>query len=307
MAEWRPNNLVTKGAKNAFYDAIAAAPATWRTHCQIETSDTATETYSFPGFMPDPRTFSGARQLQGLRDFTFNLTNNEYELSVLIGRKWFEDDQTGQINRRMVEIAEVFEQFKESQFATLLINGDVSGNNGWDGTTFYSDTRAIGDAANFDNNLTGAAATGTDPTAGEMLGFIRDCKTAMWEAQDDQGRPFNNQAVSAIALVVPADFEKAAAEAINSTLISNTSNVYGSSLNASFTVSPYLTSNAEFYCDAVGAARMPFIYQERTPVEIQMLTGAEDVALHNGVMVLCRQRYIMTYGEPRRSCLYTVT
>jgi hypothetical protein len=31
------------------------------------------------------------------------------------------------------------------------------------------------------------------------------------------------------------------------------------------------------------------------------------VADNNGIKVLCRQRFVLTYGDPRMSILYTIT
>jgi hypothetical protein len=62
----------------------------------------------------------------------------------------------------------------------------------------------------------------------------------------------------------------------------------------------------QVYASALGSVRKPFIYQERTPLEVIIKASADDVAENNGVMLLTRQRYIMTYGDFRRSILVTL-
>ena len=301
MAVWKPANLIVKGALNTFHQRMSEIPTVWQNHCQTTTSTTATEQYVWPGFVPQPREFIDGRSIQSMIDFTWNVENNEYELTLLINRKHFEDDQTGLINSRMREIAEIWATFKDFQFATLLEAGGTG--LAYDGVAFYGDTRTIGSSANIDNNLTSAAATGTIPTSAEFQTALRDSKAAMWRFQDDKGRPFNAAAINQLRVIVPPEYEYPAREALNASIIGNTSNVYTGA--AQLDVLPYLTDDDLMFVNAVGAERKPFLYQERTPLEVIMLTDETSVAENNGVLVLCRQRYVMTYGEPRRSILYT--
>jgi hypothetical protein len=55
------------------------------------------------------------------------------------------------------------------------------------------------------------------------------------------------------------------------------------------------------YTNALGATRKPFIYQQRTPLEIVIDTDRARIQQRNGVMVTVRERWVMTYGDPRRS------
>ena len=88
------------------------------------------------GFAPQPREFLNGRQFQNMIDMDFTLTNNEYELSMIINRTHWEDDQTGLIRQRFSELGEVWGSFKDNLFAQLLAAGSDSGNNSFDGTTF---------------------------------------------------------------------------------------------------------------------------------------------------------------------------
>lgn len=305
MAQWQPDELRNKGATAAFNEALATIPSVWQNHCMNVPSTTNAETFVFPGYLPVPREFVDSRSFQGMRDFTFTLTNNTYELSLIINRTHWEDDQKALIRARISEAAEAWATFKDSLFATLLTNGNVSGNNGFDGTTFHTDTRTIGASANIDNNTTSAATTGTIPTAAELLAEMAIIKALMWRYEDDQGRPFNNGAISKLRLVVPPSYERACLEAFTSTLLGGgNDNPFGKNL-AEFDVLPYLTGDTEMWVNAVGSSRLPFIYQERTPLEVIVLDDAASVAEADGVKLLTRQRFIFGYGEPRRSVLHT--
>lgn len=311
MSLWAPANLILKQAIGAFHQGMQSAPNVWKNHCQVVNSTTAEETYAFPGFIPEPRRFLSERNLVGIRDFTFNLENYEYELSFKIARKYWEDDQTGLILERTREVGQVLATFDDSLFGTLLQNGNVAGNTAFDGTVFHSDTRTIGDSANVDNNLTAvAAAADAVPTASELLTALQETIATMSAYQDDTGRPgFNAVAQNQIRLVVPTILTRACTEAFNSTFIGSSDNPWGRGL-AGFDPTPYVpngTTTQEIWVNFTGAERMPFIRQERMPWEIVAYADTEDVAKDNGVVFLCRARFRFGYGEPRRSVLYTFT
>lgn len=312
MASWLPDNLRTIGAKATFHQALDAIPTFWQNHCQIETSTSNTETYTFPGFLPEPRLFLNSRQFVGARDFTFNLENNEYELSMIINRKHWEDDQTGLIKARLTEMAEVWGTFQDSLFSLLLTGGNDSGSNGFDGTTFHHDNHTSGSSLGltFDNNLTSTAAAGTIPTPAELILQMSVIRAAFLSFTDDQGRPFNTLAAQKMRAIVHPDNEGAMYEAMHSTMVGSSGGQTTVGIQAfleGFDVNPYQASgdSDEMYVSAVAASRKPFIYQERTKLEVVILDGENDVAKHNGVMVLTRQRFVFGYGDPRRSILFT--
>lgn len=318
---WAPSNLATKGALASFHQAMEAGPTFWQNHAQTVASTSASETFTFPGFIPAPRQFLGSRQMQDARDFTYTVTNNEYELTMLVNRKSWEDDQTGLINARLAEMGEVWATYKDSLFTTLLANGNVSGNNGFDGVTFHSDDHSSGTTGlTTDNNTTSAAATGTVATVSELLAVVDTVRQAFQGFTDDTGRPYNAMALTNLRAIVHPTQARAFYELMNQTQVvkdgtstsitsASQSNEWGQSMIQGVDVNLYQASgdSDELYFSALGSNRKPFIYQERTPLEIIIKTDAGDVAENNGVLVLTRQRYILTYGDPRRSILHTLT
>ena len=310
---WAPSSLATKGALAAFHQAMDAAPSFFMNHSQYITSTTASETYAFPGFLPAPREFLGSRQFQDARDFTYTVANKEYELSMVVNRKSWEDDQTGLINQRLTEMGEVWASYKDSLFSLLLAAGNVSGSNGFDGVTFHSDDHAAGTTGlTTDNNRTYVAAATTLFTVAEFLGAVDEARQAFQGFTDDQGRPYNAQALTNLRVVLHPAQAKVAWEAVNQTAFtggSGATNEWGNSVLQGIDVNLYQASgdSDEFYFSALGSTRKGFIYQERTPLEIIVKAGGDDVAENNGVLVLTRQRYILTYGDPRRNLLLTAT
>ena len=321
---WTPSNLVVKGVEASFHQAMESAPTIWQNHCMTLPATTEVMPYAFPGFVPAPRQFISGRQFQSILDFTFNVTNQEYELSFSIPRKYYEDDQTGLINARINEAAEVWATFKDYLFCQMLVNGGTSGYTGWDGTTFYSTSRTIGSSGTIDNDDTSVAAAGdATPTTTELLDAMTAVIVKLQTFLDDTGRPFNAVASQRLRAIGNPTFRRAFTESTSQTTIATTAPIattptYGATTadNAwgrglfDWDVSPYLTVGSTtqlMYVNAVGSQRMPFIYQPRTPLEIVVNTSAEDVAKNNAIEVYCRERFVFAYGEPRRSLRYTFT
>jgi phage major head subunit gpT-like protein len=299
--------LGTKGALANFHERLSTIESVWDKHSLRVPSTTQTETYVMPGFTPTPRQFLDSRQIQNMNDFTFDIANNEYELTMVIPRKSMEDDQTGLIRARMQELAEVWGTYKDSLFAALLEAGNVSGNNDVFGNTFHGDSHTIGTSGVCDNNRTGDH-TVTTATVAEALTIISNIRIAYYSFRDDTGRPFSPQALTNLRVIVPPGHERPFYEAMNQTVTGGDTNVWGSQYLQGIDVLPYLTGTDELFFSLLGSSsRKPFIYQERTPLEVIILDGANDVADNNGIKVLCRQRFVLTYGDPRMSILYTIT
>ena len=313
---WSPDNLRTKGALSAFHQALEAVPTVWDKHCQIVKSTTNAETYTFPGFVPEPREFLNSRQFVGMRDFTYSVTNQEFELSLIINRTHWEDDQNALIKARMSELAECWATFKDSQLTTLLANGNVAGNLNFSGTVYHLADHSAGTVGQTNDNLITLAGTGgggaTSLSQSEWITAVGLARENFWLMTDDQGRPFNSQALMQMRAIVHPNQEAAGLACLSANFhlgSGQDSAKFAQSALQGIDVLPYMASgdSDEIYFSALGGTRKPFIYQERTPLEIEILDDAKSVAQHNGVMVLTRQRYVMTYGEFRRSILCTVT
>lgn len=317
MALTSPDSLRTKGALASFHDAVGAAPEVFRNNCQIVQSDTNAETYSFPGFVPQPRLFLDSRQYQNFRDFTFTLTNNEYELSMIVNRTHWEDDQTGLIRARFSELGDVWGGFKDNLFAQLLAAGSDAGNLAFDGTVFFTTDHSTGTGITAEansNDLTSNIGDISAATVAELKIAMITAIEALWNFTDDTGSPINaNGAMNNMRLICGPGHASAAMEFMSSTdrpgASGGDSPAWSGGLLAGVDVLPWIASDDhdEIYITANGVQRRGFIYQERTPLEIIILDGANDVAENNGVKVLTRQRFVMTYGDYRRAVLHTFT
>ncbi len=290
-------NITARGTKATFVNALDTVPQVWKNHVIEVPSDGPDEQHTWLGMLPKPRKFLGEYHFEGLLDFTYNIENEEYEMSFLIDKNSMEDDRHGLVNRRFSEAAEVWATFKDEQLKDLLEDNG----NAYDATSFFDDTRTIGKSAAIDNNLTDDV-TLPSPTVAEFLIAIELMLINMWNFQDDQGRVgYNSAAMGSLRLIVPPKFHRAAVEAMESTLIGGgNDNPWGKGL-AAIDVLPYLTAaNDDFFLSATGATRKPFIFQERNKLQVNILNGADHVAVNHGVKVIVSQRYRLQYGEFRR-------
>lgn len=310
MARIILSNITAAGTRAQFKEAQATIPVIWDKFAQTVESDAPTETHVWTGMVPQPREFISERSFPGIRDFTYDIDNEEYELSLLIDQKTMEDDRHGLINDRIRDMARVWFMFKEVQFAALMNSGTTSGNNSYDGVTFFNDSHVIG-AATPDNSLASASPSDAEAlTVAEMKVELRTLILFLQGAQDDQGQEgYNWPAMSKILIMGNQQFEQALLETINATLIGGgDSNPYFQNIGEPI-INPFLAvTNDYLYAAAVGdPTRMPIIYQERNKLDIQVLNSAEQVALNRGTMILARQRYRMWYGEPRRMVFTALT
>ena len=305
-------NITARGTKAQFAEAQATVPQIWPQFTQTVDSDAPDETHVWLGMLPQPREFVSGRSFQGFRDFTYNVLNKEYELSWVVDRNSIEDDRHGLINQRTTDAAKLWVMYKDVLLAAALNGGATSGNNSYDGVTFFNDTHVIG-AANssaFDNSLTDDIVAAATPTVAEMKVLCRTLLLTLQGAQDDQGQEgYNWPALGKVLFMGSQNYEQSLKETINATLTGGgDSNPYYGGLGEPI-VNPFLgTTNAYLYAAAVGdPTRMPIMLQERTKLEIEVLNSSEQVALNHGVLVFARQRFRLTYGEPRRMALMAIT
>lgn len=303
-------NITQRGTQAKFKESLATVPNIWSQFCQMIPSDAPDEEHVWLGMVPDPREFINGRNLVGIRDFTYNIKNKEYELSAIIDQTSMEDDRHGLANERIAQMAQTWATYRDVLFASVVNSGATSGYTTYDAVTFFNASHVIG-AATPDNAL--ASTAPTDPealTVAEMKVELRKLMLALQGMQDDTAREgYNWSAMSKIVVMGNQQFEQALMETINATLTGGgDSNPYFLNI-ADPIINPFLgVTNDYLYLAALGdPQRLPFICQERTPLQIEVFTDPKDIALNHGVLVLARQRYRIWYGEPRRMVRIALT
>lgn len=294
--------ITQRGTESVFQEKLDLLPQKWDRFAQTIQSDAPDEEHVWMGNVPNPRQFLHQRNLVGISDFTYNVANQTYELSFKIDRTSMEDDRHGLGTTRIAQAAQVWGAFKDVQFAAMMNAGQTD--TGYDGVSFFNDSHVVGSSTP-DNKLYDSATTTTptNPSVAEMKVFLRTLMLYLKGVQDDTGREgYNSAAMSEVVVMADQRYEVALTETIAAMLTgSGASNPYFQNL-ADIIINEYLgTTNEYIYIAALGdKTRMPIIYQERTPLEVVVLNSADHIAEHDGVSVLCRQRYRLAFGEFRR-------
>lgn len=300
--------VTVKGIRGDLQERVSGAPDWWKKHCKEVKSNAAIEPYGWLGAIPQPREMVDGRRIKEMRAITYNIENKEYELSVLIPRKWVEDDQTGAIQMRINEMGTAWAALKPTLFNYMIEQGGTL--LGYDGNTFFDDTREEGASGAIDNNLTSvAAADNAVPTASEFLSQMAVIKAAMSRYLDDEGGLANAMAMTKVRVIAPPEAERSVREALHSTLIDNTDNVYGRGL-AELDINPFSTASGTtctIYVHAVGEPIKGMFYQSRLPLEILIYNEPHWIDANNGVLVTLRERFVFAYGQFRRMVKHVFT
>ena len=286
--------LLTKGLRSEFFSRFDATTTYFQDLSTRIQSNSDSETYKWLGSIPGMREWGQGRVAKGMRTESYSVENLKYESTLEVDRDEISDDQTGQIRLRIAEMAERAATHKDYLIAQLLINGDASGFNSYDGVSFFNTAHVSGDSGSQSNKLTASATDTSDPTTDEFKAALKEAMAAMMAFKDDQGDPMVITATG-LACAVPTNMYLTALEAVNATIVSNTSNVLQGA--AGIIPFPWLTSQSEWYLLKTDAAIRPFIFQDREPIEFTALTETSDEGFRREKFLYgVRARYRLTYG-----------
>ena len=286
--------LLTKGVRSEFFNRFEGT----QTHFQDLTtriqSNSDSETYKWLGSLPRMREWGTGRVARGVRTESYSVENLKYESTLEVDRDEISDDQTGQIRIRIAELAERAATHKDYLVSQLLINGESAGFHSYDGVPFFADNHVSGDSGAQDNKLTAAAADPDNPTTDEFKEALKVAIGTMLAFKDDQADPMALSTGGLLA-VVPTTMLFAALEAINSTIVSSTSNVLQGA--ARIIAFPWLTDVSKWYLLKTDGVVRPFIFQDREPIEFSALTEDSDESFRREKFLYgVRARYRLTYG-----------
>ena len=152
-----------------------------------------------------------------------------------------------------------------------------------------------GSSGTQNNDLTYAAAAGDNqPVTDEFKGAFRQAIGTLLGYKDDQGEPLAMSS-SGLICVVPPTMLYVALEALNATLINQTSNVLQ---GAARVISlPWLSSVTTWYLLKTDGVVRPFIFQDREPVEFGALSeNSEESFKREKLLFGVRARYRLAYG-----------
>lgn len=271
-------------------------------------SNQESETYKWLGMAPAMREWVGGRNAKGFRDNGITIVNKTYESTMEVLVDEIRRDKTGQVMLRVAEQAQRANAHWASLLTTLIVAGSAA--NCYDGTTFFADAHSEGDSGSQDNNLTGAAATGTQPTAAEAETAIMACVAAILNFKDDQGEPMNEGA-SKFRIMIPTVYlPPFAAVMSNDYIASGQSNLIKNIEGFSFSlaVNPRLTAADKFYVFRADGQTKPFIRQEEEGITVSAVAEGSELEFnenkhHYGIKAIRN----VGYGYWQHACLYTFT
>jgi phage major head subunit gpT-like protein len=287
-----------------FDNAVKAAPILYPTVAYIHQSDGANEEYSWLGQMPAVREWLGDRVFNELRAARFVIENRLWESSLLLAKTDLSDDRHGQYDLVMPEMAKRAGQHPDKLLLELIVAGEDTAC--FDGEFFFDTDHAWGDSGTQDNDLTYAAGSGTTPTAAEWKAAFVAAVEAILGYKDDRGEPYQGRFVDRmtdLVCVVPIEQRQVAHEAIEQTIVSNTTNVVID--KPRIVTSPGLTDATKFYTFATGQFMKPFVFQAREPLSRQ-IKGLDDIETKDAKF-MTQARYDLGYLAWWNAVLTTFT
>jgi phage major head subunit gpT-like protein len=285
---------LTKGLRSEFFNRFEATPTYYQDLATRIPSTSDQETYRWLGTVPKMREWGTGRVAKGLRTESYSVENLKYEATLEVDRDEIADDQTGQIRVRVGELAERAATHKDYLIAQLLINGETSGYNSYDGVPFLSDQHVSGASGTQNNKLTFSATDADDPTDDEFKGALKQAIVQMLSFKDDQGDPMPMSATGLICVVSPTLYFTAL-EAINATVVNSSTNVLQGV--ARVVALPWLSDASKWYLLKNDGVVRPFIFQDREPVEFSALAeNSEEAFKREKFLYGVRARYRLAYG-----------
>ncbi len=286
--------LLMKGLRSEFFNRFDITNTHFGDLSTRIESNSDSETYKWLGSIPRMREWGTGRIARGIRTESYSVENLKYESTIEVDRDEIADDKTGQIRIRVAEMAERAATHKDFLISQLLINGETTGFNSFDGVSFFNDSHVSGSSGVQDNNLTSPAVDPNNPTTAEFKGALGDAIGTMLGFHDDQGDPMSISATDLVC-VVPTTMFVEASEAVNATIVNSTTNaLQGAARVIAF---PWLSDQSKWYLLKTDGVVRPFIFQDREPVEFTALTEDSDEGFRREkFMYGVRARYRLTYG-----------
>jgi phage major head subunit gpT-like protein len=260
--------------------------------CYDASSMGDSEKYGWIGSMPGMQEWVGERQFSELRSANFVIENKHYESSLKISKNSIKDDKLGQYGPVMEQLAIEATHHPDELFFNALANGEST--TCFDGQFFFDTDHAWGNSGTQSNDLSYTVASTSAVTVDEFKAALRAQVKALLGFKNDQGKLYHRPTVnrlSDLTLLVPLALRDQAYDAIESQMISNSSNVVVD--RPTIVASPYLTSDVKFYLFKTGDPVKPMVFQQREPLTRQM-KGLDDSEVKD-VKFMTEARYNVGY------------
>lgn len=252
----------------------------------LKTSSRASEVYYWTDLIQQMRLWFGDRVAQSIAARAYLLANNDYEITLEVGRNRINDDAAGVFSGLGEKIAVSAGRWPDQLMTNALKNGDTTALQAYDGLPFFSASHLI----NLDDPNSGVQSN-LFTTAGSGATLLTSANVAIVRAALRGWLGANNQPIGVIPdlIQVPTSLEIAAKQ-INSAATTapavatgqNAPNVQQTNVLeglADTFVNPYLSSAQQWYMHDtknVGAMLKAFIFQLRQKQTYTVRMAAND-------------------------------
>lgn len=244
--------------------------------CTVVNSMGSDEKYGWVGGVPGMREWVGERQFKQLRAADYTLINKHWESSLEVLKTDVDDDRLAMIGPAASQLGVEAAYHPDELLWDVLIAGTST--ECFDGQFFYDTDHSWGDSGSQSNDLTYAAATGTDPTVAEFKAAFHQAVIQMLGFKNDQGKYLVRPRAGSLGnliVTVPLNQYEVANEVFTAQLTG------GGNTNVVLErprVIPvqYYGSAAYFDLHYVGGFVKPFVMQMRQPLRVQS-KGADDI------------------------------
>jgi len=287
-----------------FDNGVDSAQPFYPTVCYDASSVRSSEKYGWSGNMPGMREWVGDRQFSELRSANFVIDNKHFESSLAIKKTDIADDNLGQYGPIMEQLGiEAAHHPDELWFDALELGESTAC---FDGQFFFDTDHSWGKSGSQSNDLTSTVSDTSAVTVAELKTAIRSAVQQMLGFKNDQGKLYHRPTVSRLndlTLLVPLALRDVAYDALESQLLSNSTNVIVD--RPTIVASPYLTSDVKFYLFKTGDPVKPFVFQQREPLS-RMMKGLDDIEIKD-VKFMTEARYNVGYFAWWTAVLTTLT
>lgn len=308
------SDIATKGIRGVFYDALELALSQqWATRIGLMiASDEKTERHRWLGSVPEPRQFFGGLNASPLRNYSLNVTNNDYELTLEMSLHDWRRDKIGHAARKVAELATAWADHWNKLAVGVFENNDTA----YNGTALFSSTHSIGDSGTIDNLLVAGdlgslnVSDTTAPTKAEAAAILAGLAAKMWTYKDDYGRPANQGAKSFVCILHPTIFPGFQSAVADELYIQGGSNeLRGLGLSFDIVVEPRLASATVLYFARTdGISSKPLILQSELEPTLQVVgPDSEHAIKNNSILYVSKACRAAAPGEFRQVIKATIS
>lgn len=204
-----PDNtgITERGIRGLFWNSLEVAEQeVWSVAAGLKfDSDTKTEKHRWLGQVAQPRAAFGGLNATPLRDFSYDITNEDFELSLEVSLHDWRRDKIDAIARRVGEFGSSW----ADHWNVLALRTMQANDAAYDGVALFSASHVLGDQSSIRNILTATQVESLDvvdtnrPTKAEAAAILADMAAYFSTMVDDQNRPFNQGAKRFMLLCHP--------------------------------------------------------------------------------------------------------